>query len=43
MDLAFVVFNNRDRVERAKRIQKLTAQLPEAALTHTPPQGYPPL
>ena len=45
MDLAFGIFNNRDRVEEAKRMQgqQLTAQLLEAALILVPPQGYYPL
>ncbi|KAB1269779.1 Gag polyprotein [Camelus dromedarius] len=44
MDLAFRVFNNRDRVEEARSIQgqQQKAQFLVAALIPAPPQGYPP-
>ena len=45
MGLAFGVFNNRNRVEEAKRIQgqQGKAQPLAAALAPAPSQGYPPL
>lgn len=44
VELAFGVFNNRDRVEEAKRIQgqQRKAQFLAAAFIPAPPRGYPP-